>query len=225
MKNKTTVFYCNILLIAANCVVNYFYQSNDNDFTLKCVGSALFVAIGVLNYIYAVKTLGKKDKFYKGMLIALVFCFLGDVFIHTSFVLGAGLFAVGHTFLVYIYCLVQKLTKQDVIISSVPFVGTAIFLLFFPLLRFDIPVFRYVCIAYAVIISLMLGKAIGNYLKDKSTLNLILATAGVLFFFSDVMLVFSWFIGLWSWTFPACMGTYYPALCLLAYSMYVKTQE
>ena len=159
------------------------------------------------------------------MLIALIFCFLGDVFIHTSFVAGAGLFAIGHICLVNIYCLVQKLTSKDVIISSIPFICTAIFLLFFPLLRFDIPVFRYVCIAYAAIISLVLGKAVTNYMKDKTTLNLILAIAGVLFYFSDVMLVFSWFIGLWSWTFPACMGTYYPALCMLAYSMYLKAEK
>lgn len=224
MKNKT-VFLCNMLLIAANCVVNYFYQSNNYDFTLKCIGSALFVVIGVVNYIYATRTLGKKDKFYTGMLIALVFCFLGDVFIHTSFVAGAGLFAVGHICLVYIYCIVQKLTKQDVIISSIPFICTAVFLLFFPLLKFDIPVFRYVCIAYASIISLMLGKAVGNYIKEKTTLNLILALAGVLFFFSDVMLVFSWFIGLWPWTFPMCMGTYYPALCMLAFSMFYKVAK
>ena len=224
MKNKT-VFLCNILLIIANCVVNYFYQSNNYDFTLKCIGSALFVAIGMVNYIYATRILGKKDKFYTGMLVALVFCFLGDVFIHTSFVAGAGLFAVGHVCLVCIYCLVQKLTKQDVVISSILFIGTAIFLLFFPLLKFDIPVFRYVCIAYASIISLMLGKAVGNYTKDKTTLNLILALAGGLFYFSDVMLVFSWFIGLWPWTFPACMGTYYPALCMLAFSMYYKVAK
>ena len=221
MKNKT-VFLWNILLIVANCVVNYFYQSNNYNFTLKCIGSALFVIIGIINYIYAVKNIGKTDKFYKGMLIALIFCFLGDVFIHTSFVAGAGLFAVGHICLVYSYCLRHKITKRDVLVSAVPFVLTTLFLLFFPLLKFDIPIFRYVCIGYATIISLMLGKAMCNYVQNKTVLNLLLAVAGALFFFSDVMLVFSWFIGLWPWTFPACMGTYYPALCMLAYSMYYK---
>ena len=39
---------------------------------------------------------------------------------------------------------------------------------------------------------------------------------------SDLMLVFDWFIGLWSWTDHACMGTYYPALCLLAFSMCIR---
>ena len=35
------------------------------------------------------------------------------------------------------------------------------------------------------------------------------------------MLVLDKFIGLWSWTDNAYMGTYYPALCLLALSMLI----
>ena len=75
---------------------------------------------------------------------------------------------------------------------------------------------------YALIISLMLGKAAGNFIHEKSISAGIIAFASLLFFFSDLMLVFDWFIGLWSWTDNACMGTYYPALCLLAFSMLSK---
>lgn len=219
---KSTVFRFNILFITLNCVLNYFYQLHSYNFTLKCIASGVFVLLGVINFIYAASCNAKDKSFYTGMLAALVFCFLGDVFIHTSFVAGAALFAVGHIFLVYTYCLGHSITKQDLFISAVPFAATTVFLLFFPLLKFDIPAFRYVCVAYAAIISLMLGKAVCNFTREKTGLNFILALAGALFFFSDVMLVFSWFIGLWSWTFPACMGTYYPALCLLAFSMYYK---
>jgi len=49
--------------------------------------------------------------------------------------------------------------------------------------------------------------------------------ASILFFFSDLMLVFDWFIGLWSWTDHACMGTYYPALCFLALAMFLNTKN
>lgn len=68
----------------------------------------------------------------------------------------------------------------------------------------------------------MLGKAVGNFLRDKSLLTGTIAVASALFFFSDLMLVFDWFIGLWSWTDHACMGAYYPALCLLAFAMILK---
>ena len=68
----------------------------------------------------------------------------------------------------------------------------------------------------------MLGKAIGNFIREKNAVYGTVAIASALFFFSDLMLVLDWFIGLWSWTDHACMGTYYPALCLLAFSMLLK---
>jgi hypothetical protein len=81
-----------------------------------------------------------------------------------------------------------------------------------------------VCIVYAAIISTMLGKAVGNFLRERSGdsgVSGMIALASGLFFFSDLMLVFDWFIGRWDWTSNACMGTYYPALCLLALSMFL----
>ena len=36
------------------------------------------------------------------------------------------------------------------------------------------------------------------------------------------IIVFDWFISLWSWTDHARMGTYYLALCLLAFSMCIR---
>jgi uncharacterized membrane protein YhhN len=109
----------------------------------------------------------------------------------------------------------------DGIISGALFLGCLIFLLFCPWLTFDVPVFRVVCIVYAAIISTMLGKAVGNFLRERSGVSGIIALASGLFFFSDLMLVFDWFIGRWDWTSNACMGTYYPALCLLALSMFL----
>ena len=98
-----------------------------------------------------------------------------------------------------------------------------LFLLFCPLLNFEVAVFRIVCIVYSLIISKMLGKAIGNFVRERNFVNVTIAVASVLFFFSDLMLVLDWFIGLWRWTDNACMGTYYPALCFLALSMCIKT--
>ena len=102
------------------------------------------------------------------------------------------------------------------------FVPGTVFLLFSPLLTFDLPIFRIVCIIYALIISLMLGKAVGNFLLERSLNSMLIALASALFLFSDLMLVFDWFIGLWSWTDNACMGTYYPALSILAFSMIIQ---
>ena len=206
----------NGLVIATIFVLNYFYQSNGFDFTLKCICSGSFAFLGLVNLGYALKTKQPNTKFYIGMSAGLVLAFLGDVLIGYDFIIGAATFALGHICFVVAYCFMQKMQKLDYIISGVLFLGCLIFLLFCPLLTFKVPIFRIVCIVYALIISTMLGKAVGNFVREENAVTRTIAVASILFFFSDLMLVFDWFIGLWSWTDHVCMGTYYPALCFLA---------
>lgn len=71
----------------------------------------------------------------------------------------------------------------------------------------------------------MLGKSLGLVFKKGDLLTVLIAVASILFFFSDFMLVFDWFTDIWDYANIACMGTYYPALCLLAFSIYIKTTK
>ena len=222
-KTQKLMLALNICVVSLICVLNYFYQSNGFDFTLKCTCSGLFALLGIANLIYAWKSKEENRKFYVFMALGLVFAFLGDYLIGYDFIVGAATFALGHVFFVIAYCFLQKMQKLDLIVSGALFACCLVFLLFCPLLSFDVPVFRIVCVVYALIISTMLGKAIGNFVHEKNGFTGTIAAASALFFFSDLMLVFDWFIGLWSWTDHACMGTYYPALCLLAFSMILKT--
>ena len=222
-KTQKLMLTLNVCVSTLICILNYFYQSNGFDFTLKCVCSGLFAALGVANLVYARKTKETHRKFYIFMALGLVFAFLGDYLIGYDFIVGAATFALGHVFFVIAYCFLQKMQKLDLTVSGALFACCLIFLLFCPLRSYDVPFFRMVCIVYALIISTMLGKAIGNFVREKNTFTGTIAAASALFFFSDLMLVFDWFIGLWSWTDHACMGTYYPALCLLAFSMILKT--
>ena len=224
-KSQKLMMAVNLAIIATIFVLNYFYQSNGFDFTLKCICSGSFATLGLINLAYALKTKQPNTKFYMGMAAGLVLAFLGDYLIGKDFIVGAATFALGHICFVVAYCFMQKMQKLDYAISGALFLGCLIFLLFCPLLTFEIAIFRIVCIVYALIISTMLGKAVGNFVREKTFVNGTIATASVLFFFSDLMLVFDWFIGLWSWTDHACMGTYYPALCLLAFSIFLKTKN
>ncbi|MBE6879882.1 MAG: lysoplasmalogenase [Ruminococcaceae bacterium] len=218
MKNKA-LFITNIIVIAAVLVGNYFYQSNNFDFTLKCICSGGFAALGVLNFFYMLKTKQKNLSFYLTLCLGIFFAMLGDIMIKFSFVAGAAVFAVGHIFFFVAYCFLQKIKTADIVIGGSVFIAGTLFLILCPLLKFDPPFFRIVCIFYALIISMMLGKAVGNFIREKNTFTFLLAIASFLFFFSDLMLVFDWFIGLWSWTDHACMGTYYPSLCISAFAM------
>ncbi len=224
MKNKI-MLTINTLFIATIFVLNYVYQSNGFDFTLKCTCSGAFALLGIINLFYAFITKQANKKFYISMATGLILAMLGDVLIGYNFIVGAGTFALGHIFFVAAYCCLQKISKSDLITSGVIFAAAAAFLMLCPLLTFDTPIFKVVCIVYALIISTMLGKAVCNFIREKSFVNGTIAVASFLFFFSDLMLVFDWFIGLWSWTDNACMGTYYPALCFLALAMYLKTIE
>lgn len=219
MKKNKILFIINVVIIAAVLILNYFYQSNNFDFTLKCICSGGFAALGILNFLYMLKTKQDNIPFHLTLCLGIFFAMLGDIMIKFSFVAGAAVFAVGHTFFFVAYCFLQKIRKTDIIIGGGIFLAGTLFLILCPLLEFDPPFFRIVCIVYALIISMMLGKAVGNFIRKKNIFTFLLAIASFLFFFSDLMLVFDWFIGLWSWTGHACMGTYYPSLCISAIAM------
>ena len=58
-KSQKNLLAVNVLIVSAILVLNYFYQSNGFDFTLKCVCSGLFALLGVINLVYAL--IDKKD--------------------------------------------------------------------------------------------------------------------------------------------------------------------
>ncbi len=215
----------NVAVVLFIFATNYVYQSHGFDFTLKCVCSGSFCLLGLANLVYAIVRKEENIRYYISMALGLFLAFLGDVLIGYDFIVGAATFALGHVCFVVAYGFLQKIRRVDVIMGGLLFASATAFLLFCPLLQFDVPIFRIVCIVYALIISTMLGKAIGNLIAQKSLLNGMIALASALFFFSDLMLVFDWFIGFWDWTSNACMGTYYPALCFLALCMLLKTLQ
>lgn len=223
MKHNKAMTAVNGIIIAVILVLNYFYQVKGFDFTLKCVCSVSFASLGVINLCHALIARQANKRFYIGTTAGLIFAMLGDVLIGYDFIVGALMFAMGHVCFIFAYCFLRKMGKSDLIFSGILFLFALAFLLFCPLLTFSNPVFRTVCIAYALIISLMLGKAAGNLAKNKCIFTGIIALASALFFFSDLMLVFERFAGGWLWAGRVCMATYYPALCLLAFSMYHKT--
>ena len=166
-KSQKILLAVNLLIVSVILVLNYFYQSNGFDFTLKCVCSGLFALLGVINLICALTTKADNKKFYIGMSAGLILAFLGDYLIGYDFIIGAATFALGHICFVVAYCFMQRMQKLDYIISGTLFLGCLIFLLFCPLLTFEVPIFRIVCIVYALIISTMLGKAIGIFVREK----------------------------------------------------------
>ena len=86
MKVKKLALLLNLLIIAAILILNYFYQSNHFNFTLKCICSTGFALLGIINLGYAIGTKQENIKFFVLMAMGLMLAMLGDVFINKNFI-------------------------------------------------------------------------------------------------------------------------------------------
>ena len=157
--------------------------------------------------------------------LGLCFAMAGDLLLGWNFIIGAGLFAVGHILYAAAMYTRQRFARLDAAMSLMIFVIAMLLLTFIPGMAFPDPLMRIVCYAYAVIISCMAGKAVSSFLREKTLTNGLLALGSVLFFFSDVMLVLSWFAGAGRWADVCCLCTYFPGQGILAHACFHHVRE
>ena len=174
--------------------------------------------MGLVNLGYALVQKLSNPKFFISMATGLVFACLGDIFLGFDFIIGASLFAIGHICYFLSYCMLDSFRRLDFIIGGVIFLCAGGFVLFCPLLAFPNVIMQAVCVIYALIISMMVGKAISNFTRRRTAVSIVILVGSILFFFSDLMLVFDWFMDMGRIAGLLCMSTYYPAECLLALS-------
>ena len=224
MKMKRTMQVLNVLLIAAVVLSLPYYMEHGN-LTMKGTISGGFVLLGVLNLVYCMMTPGLKRNFPVAMVCGLFFAMLGDILLGRNFVVGAGLFALGHVLYFVAYCMRMRFSRADLLPGFVIFVLAGGFIAFAPMFDFGGAFMLGVCEVYAVIISCMVGKAFTNCLRERSLVNVLLFIGSCMFFFSDLMLVLSWFADAPDITNTLCCYTYWPAQCLLAHAVYHYSKE
>lgn len=190
---------------------------------LKSASSVCFVIGGLINAIYAILT-GAKKKFPIFMLVGLVFALAGDIVIYfpatVYFIAGAALFAIAHVFYVLAYYFICRFHFIDIIISLCIFIPSLLVITLVPVFDFGGILMEVVCAVYALILSMMLGKALAN-LRMRSALSIIIAVGSILFYLSDFSLLFNSFSSIRTVFHVTCLATYYPAQFLLAFSVYV----
>lgn len=216
MKQKINIF--NYILFALVLIGDVIFVATKS-LTAKSIASSLFVLIGTINFVYFLKTKQENKKFAAMLLAGLVFGMLGDILLEIIFIVGAVLFAIGHIFYFFAFCAIEKFNIKNLIASACLFIPCTLFITLVPIFDFGGTLMQMVCVSYALIISCMTGKAISNAIKNKTPLNILLAIATVLFTFSDLMLVLSVFGPSGIVFLILCLGTYYPAQLLLAYSI------
>lgn len=209
------------LIIIWDILYTFVFKSN---LLVKSITSALFVTMGVINLIFAIKLKSKNLKFPIIMVVALTLAMIGDIAINLIFELGAGFFAIGHIFYLIAYCSLIKFKWKDLLYALYIFIPILALILFVPIFDFGGIFLQIVCIVYASIISCMVSKSISNYKQEKSLLNLIILIGSILFCVSDLMLLFDSFSGLPAIMGILCLATYYPAQIFLAYSIFQYTK-
>ena len=223
MTKKNLAYILNAAFLILIMVGDAFYIAFDKTW-VKGLTSALFVVLGAINLFFVFNKTDKK-KFAIILLIGLFFAMLGDILLEFVFIAGAGFFALGHVFFFASYCFLIELNWKDFIYGLIIFIPSVLLITLAPIFNFDGILMEIVCVVYALIISLMVGKAVSNFVQQKSVLNLIILIGSALFFFSDLMLLLNKFYSYSIVTSLLCLLTYYPAEFLLANSILHAQQK
>lgn len=219
-RNKKTTLIGNIVFGVLIVIATICFMQIDGGLTVKYItkstASGLFVLCGVFNLICLYK-------FYNGswkswlLLLGLIFAMSGDIVLIQHFQTGAVLFAIGHIFYLAYFFTLYKFTILDAIFTALIITFAMLVILLYK--GFEWNGMKIIVIIYAVVISFMLGKAMGNYFAHKNLANLISFLGALFFFFSDMMLLFYNFAGQNALFDYFCVYTYFPAEFLLALSL------
>ena len=217
---KKIVYLFNLALLAAIIALDVVMILSPT-VVLKSTASACFLLVAIINFAYAVR-LGAKKLFPLLMLIGCAFAMAGDVVIYypgdLCFITGAALFAVAHVFYVAAYFTLYGFHPADLIAALCVFVPSVLIITLAPIFDFGGIMMEAVCIGYALILSLMVGKALAN-LRKRTALSVLIAAGSILFFISDFMLLINVFGTLHKVPRILCLATYYPAQFMLAFSL------
>lgn len=161
---------------------------------------------------------GLSTKFTKLILVALVFCLLGDVLLldPAYFVFGLVAFLLAH--LLFIVAFIQHKGFWFHWISFVVLfvIGGVIFFWLKP----DLGDFMIPVLFYVLVITSMAWQGIGLYLRDKGKAYLWIALAVLFFMLSDTMLAINKFKTPFDQASVLILGTYWLSVGLIANAAY-----
>lgn len=214
---KKTISGINLCLIICTLFLMIRYDLQGG-LMLKGITAASFVLLGMVNAVYALLTRAPHRLFAILMAIGLLICMAGDIVLNLSLMPGAAFFALGHLFYCIAFGMLTPYKKRDFLPMAAVFVLSLAILLLTPDLHLGS--MTAVASVYALIISCTVGKAIANFLGNRSKATGLLLLGALLFFFSDLMLLLFYFAGAPQITDTLCLYTYFPGQCLLAHAIF-----
>ena len=222
-KDKNIVFL-NLALFLLTFSIDICFIMLGTPYVYKVIASVLFVVTDIVNLIFVWKKKERKSAFKFTMLLGLIFACAGDIVLIDFFLYGAILFAVGHIFFLISYIILEKVCWRDLFVSVVTF-GLSLFVILVPKI-FDFDSMLPIVIVYALVFFFMLGKSISNlFVKNNQGGNFLIMLGSLLFFLSDMMLLFNVFANVSRAFDIACLVLYYPAEIILATSIYYSNLQ
>ena len=222
LKKRFRTYNVILLVLAMGCLVYYDCRGG---LWLKGVTSAWFAALGAVNLWYGQKRRCGRQRVLGLAELALVLGMAADVLLGIQFLVGVVVFALGHVSYVAAFCAVEKPSRRDLYVA-LPIGVLSVFLaLGTPYIQVEDPALKIMLTAYAVVISCMLGKVVGNLLAERTLSRRLMAIGGALFWFSDLMLALNLFGSGGKAASILCMYTYWPGQSILAHSLFHYVNE
>ncbi|MBQ7884840.1 MAG: lysoplasmalogenase [Clostridia bacterium] len=224
-KQFITLITVNSILFVSMVITDILYMLNGG-LGLKSLASSVFVLTSLINLIlmFVYKKTASKG-FIIILFIGQIFAMLGDILLEINFMLGAIFFAIGHIFYFISYCFIKKFCWKDLL-----FIGGAILISLSVILlsKIDLGSMAPLIFGYAIVISCMLGKSATLILQDKK-IGFYIFIGSLMFYLSDMFLMFRLFGGMGKIGSVLCLAFYYPAEFVLATSIAIvgckKQQE
>lgn len=218
MKNKKNlgIILINAFFLITTIVFDVLYLQKGNPYVFKTIASANFVLCALINLFLVFKfKLVTNKKFVIFLFVGQFFAMLGDILLIDFFIIGAILFAIGHVFYFISYCFLKPLKWLDLafILGAI---AISLIVIFASKVNLgsDLPLI----LGYAIVISCMLGKSATLFL-DNIKIASIVFLGSLMFYLSDMFLMFTIFGGMGRIGSILCLGFYYPAEYILATSI------
>lgn len=195
----------------------------------KSVASLLFLVAAIFGLL--TPTAGADIPGYGTLLLlGLIFGFVGDVLLETQavvpekqklfFVSGLGSFLLGHVFYIILLAKLASFSWLHIVLALALF---ALIMWLKTLTKSDPGKMMVPVIAYAAIISVMVGFAVGAYFAAPGKLTFTVLIAALMFLVSDVLLAYIYFGPKTVKPLRACnLSFYYAAQITLALSMLIR---
>lgn len=198
---NTLVFFSGVLAIFLD------YSESVGYFILKPLTTILVILLPLLGK-------GVEGKFRHILILALCFCFLGDILLlkEDYFVFGLGAFLIAHLLLARGFMGLNGFQKNISVALVLLTIGVGLYVWLYS----DLGPLKYPVAAYVLVILFMAWQGIGLYMQDKTKAHGFIALGVLLFMFSDSMIAVNKFKLSFEYAGLVILSTYWLAIALIA---------